>query len=87
MTAQIEAAARQTLEPFDRGAKSGGSAEGPYQVQHDLQEMMQNLVGIVRREDEMVRALEGLGKLWERAGPPPSTAIANTIPAGTRRST
>ncbi len=65
--AQTEAAARQTLEPFDRGAKSGGSAEGPYQVQHDLQEMMQNLVGIVRREDEMVRALDGLGKLWERS--------------------
>ena len=34
-------AARKALEPFDRGAKSGGSAEGPYQVQHDLQEMMQ----------------------------------------------
>src|SRR5208283_3949647 len=32
-----------------------------------LQEMMQDLVGIVRREDEMVRALEGLDKLWERA--------------------
>jgi succinate dehydrogenase / fumarate reductase flavoprotein subunit len=64
---QVESAARQTLEPFDQGAKSGGSAEGPYQVQHDLQEMMQNLVGIVRREDEMVRALAGLGKLWERS--------------------
>jgi succinate dehydrogenase / fumarate reductase flavoprotein subunit len=29
--------------------------------------MMQELVGIVRREDEMARALEGLGKLGERA--------------------
>jgi succinate dehydrogenase / fumarate reductase flavoprotein subunit len=65
--AQIEAAARQTLEPFDRGASTGGSAEGPYQVQHELQEMMQSLVGIVRREEEMVRALDGLGKLWERS--------------------
>ena len=65
--AQIEEAARQALEPFDRGATAGGSAEGPYQVQHDLQEMMQNLVGIVRREEEMVRALDGIGKLWERA--------------------
>jgi succinate dehydrogenase / fumarate reductase flavoprotein subunit len=36
-------------------------------VQHDLQEMMQDLVGIVRREDEMLRALEGLDKLWKRA--------------------
>ena len=66
--AQVEEAARQALEPFDRGAKSGGSAEGPYQVQHDLQEMMQSLVGIVRREEEMVRALDGIGKLSERAG-------------------
>ena len=65
---QVEDAARKALEPFDRGAKSGGSAEGPYQVQHDLQEMMQGLVGIVRREDEMVRALDGIGKLSERAG-------------------
>ena len=65
---QIEEAARKALEPFDRGAKSGGSAEGPYQVQHDLQEMMQSLVGIVRREDEMSRALDGIGKLSARAG-------------------
>jgi succinate dehydrogenase / fumarate reductase, flavoprotein subunit len=64
--AQIEAAARTALEPFDRGASMGGSAEGPYQVQYDLQSMMQELVGIVRREDEMKRALDGLGKLYER---------------------
>jgi succinate dehydrogenase / fumarate reductase flavoprotein subunit len=65
--AQVEDAARKALEPFDRGAKSGGSTEGPYQVQHDLQEMMQSLVGIVRREEEMVRALDGIRKLSERA--------------------
>jgi succinate dehydrogenase / fumarate reductase flavoprotein subunit len=29
--------------------------------------MMQNLVGIVRREEEMLRALEGLQQLWKRA--------------------
>ena len=66
--AQVDEAARQALEPFDRGAKAGGSAEGPYQVQHDLQEMMQGLVGIVRREEEMVKALDGIAKLSERAG-------------------
>jgi len=66
--AEIEAAAAEALAPFERGEKSGGSAEGPYQVQHDLQKMMQALVGIVRREDEMTQALDGLGKLWERAG-------------------
>ena len=62
--AQVEDAARQALEPFERV----GSTEGPYQVQHDLQGMMQDLVGIVRREDEMAKALDGLGKLWQRAG-------------------
>jgi len=65
--AQIEAAAREALEPFDRATKAAGGAEGPYQVQNHLQEMMQSLVGIVRREEEMVRALDGLGKLWERS--------------------
>jgi succinate dehydrogenase / fumarate reductase flavoprotein subunit len=66
--AQVEEVARHALEPFERGANAGGSAEGPYQVQHDLQNMMQDLVGIVRREDEMSRAMDGLGRLWERAG-------------------
>jgi succinate dehydrogenase / fumarate reductase flavoprotein subunit len=60
---EVDAAARAALAPFERG--TGG--EGPYQVQHDLQDMMQDLVGIVRREDEMVRALEGLGRLKARA--------------------
>ena len=66
--AQVEAAARRALEPFDRNASAGGAGfEGPYQVQFDLQEMMQSLVGIVRREDEMVRALDGLERLNARA--------------------
>jgi succinate dehydrogenase / fumarate reductase flavoprotein subunit len=65
--AEVEAAGRQALEPFELSAQTPGNAEGPYQVQHDLQEMMQSLVGIVRREEEMVQALEGLEKLSERA--------------------
>jgi succinate dehydrogenase / fumarate reductase flavoprotein subunit len=36
-------------------------------VQYDLQAMMQDLVGIVRTEDEMQRALGELGRLWERS--------------------
>jgi succinate dehydrogenase / fumarate reductase flavoprotein subunit len=64
---QIEEAAREALEPFDRAAKGAGNVESPYQVQTDLQEMMQNLVGIVRREEEMIHALEGLGQLWKRS--------------------
>lgn len=60
--AQLQEAERKALEPFERGLKSS-NAEGPYQVQYDLQDMMQNLVGIVRREEEMVRALDGIEKL------------------------
>jgi len=63
---QVEAAAREALAPYERGEKTGATADGPYQVQRELQEMMQKLVGIVRREDEMVQALDGLGKLYER---------------------
>ncbi len=65
--AQIEAAAREALAPFERGASAGGNAEGPYQVQHELQNMMQQLVGIVRTESEMKQALEKLGTLRDRA--------------------
>src|SRR5206468_2999621 len=60
---QVAAAAKWALEPFDR---TGGN-EGPYQIQQSLQEMMQDLVGIVRREEEMLRALEGLTALRQRA--------------------
>jgi succinate dehydrogenase / fumarate reductase flavoprotein subunit len=60
--ADVDAAARKSLEPFDRPGQ-----DGPYQVQHDLQKMMQDLVGIVRRQGEMEQALAGLEKLKERA--------------------
>jgi succinate dehydrogenase / fumarate reductase, flavoprotein subunit len=64
---EIEEAAREALESFDRAARGAGDAENPYQVQSDLQEMMQNLVGIVRREEEMIRALGGLGTFRKRS--------------------
>jgi succinate dehydrogenase / fumarate reductase flavoprotein subunit len=60
---QVQEAVRWALAPFERPA--GG--EGPFQVQQDLQEMMQDLVGIVRREAEMLRALEGLAALRQRS--------------------
>jgi succinate dehydrogenase / fumarate reductase flavoprotein subunit len=66
--AEVEAAARETVLPFDRAVSGAIHAEGPYQVQYDLQDLMQSLVGIVRREDEMARALDGLVSLWERSG-------------------
>src|SRR5262249_23575921 len=64
---QVKEAIRRALEPFERNQGAGESAEGPYQLQTELQELMQNLVGIVRREDEMRRALEGIARLRERA--------------------
>jgi succinate dehydrogenase / fumarate reductase flavoprotein subunit len=36
-------------------------------VQYELQDMMQDLVGIVRREDEMLKALDGIAALCRRA--------------------
>jgi succinate dehydrogenase / fumarate reductase flavoprotein subunit len=60
---QVDEAARRAVEPFERGP----AGEGPYQVQYALQEMMQDLVGIVRNEPEMQRALDGLSELRRRA--------------------
>jgi succinate dehydrogenase / fumarate reductase flavoprotein subunit len=62
--ADVERWATRTLEPFERGA----SAEAPYQVQHDLQDTMQDLVGIVRTESDMQEALERIAQLRVRAG-------------------
>ena len=63
--AQVEAAYKEALEPFERPA--GGGTEGPYQVQYDLQNMMQANVGIVRLQNEMEFALAGIEKLKARA--------------------
>jgi len=63
--AEIEAAYREAVEPFERPA--GAQNEGPYQVQYDLQNMMQSNVGIVRLQNEMELALDVIGKLKERA--------------------
>ncbi|MFI5297430.1 MAG: fumarate reductase/succinate dehydrogenase flavoprotein subunit [Polyangiales bacterium] len=60
--AEIDALAAELLAPFERDAK-----EGPYAVQQDLQDMMQDLVGIVRLEDEMKKALVGIQALKLRA--------------------
>jgi succinate dehydrogenase / fumarate reductase flavoprotein subunit len=60
---QVEAAVKRSLEPFERA----NAPENPFKVQHDLQGMMQDLVGIVRVEDEMQRALTGLDALKARS--------------------
>jgi succinate dehydrogenase / fumarate reductase flavoprotein subunit len=59
---QVDEVARLALEPFNR---TGGVP--PYEVQFKLQDMMQDLVGIVRREEEMERALAGLAELNDLA--------------------
>jgi succinate dehydrogenase / fumarate reductase flavoprotein subunit len=61
--AQVDRAAKQALAPFEHAAPG----ENAYTVQEDLQNMMQDLVGIVRREPEMKQAIEGLAKLRERS--------------------
>jgi succinate dehydrogenase / fumarate reductase, flavoprotein subunit len=60
---QIQAAVDTALAPFDRGA----AGENPYQIQSELQDRMQELVGIVRVESEMEQALEIIGRLRARA--------------------
>jgi succinate dehydrogenase / fumarate reductase, flavoprotein subunit len=58
---EVETAARRAVEPFEH------DGESPYHVQQSLQEMMHDLVGIVRREEEMQRALTELDQLAKRA--------------------
>jgi succinate dehydrogenase / fumarate reductase flavoprotein subunit len=62
---QVEETARRALEPFE--CAQGADGAGPFQIQRELQDMMQDLVGIVRREDELQRALEAVGRLQKRA--------------------
>jgi len=59
---QVQRVARECLEPFERSG-----TDGPYLIQRELQQMMQNLVGIVRQEQEMREALNGILSLRERA--------------------
>jgi len=58
----VAGAAAGALEPFDRN-----TGEGPYQIQQALQQTMQDLVGIVRREDDMRQALGKIDALRARA--------------------
>ena len=53
---QIDEAIKWALEPFERGEKA--EHENPFQIQSDLQEEMQKLVGIVRIEKELSEALD-----------------------------
>ena len=61
---EIERTIKEALEPLEREYKPG---EGAYQIQYELQDRMQALVGIVRQEGEMKEAVGIIHKLWERA--------------------
>ncbi|MAE77442.1 MAG: fumarate reductase/succinate dehydrogenase flavoprotein subunit [Planctomycetes bacterium] len=63
--AEIDAAAAEALAPLERGA--GADAESPYLIQQELQESMQDKVGIVRRESDLLAAIETVAALRERA--------------------
>jgi len=60
--AQIEQAEKELLAPF-----SNTATESPYAVHRDLQEVMQNLVGIYRMQEDLQKALAELEKLKARA--------------------
>jgi succinate dehydrogenase / fumarate reductase, flavoprotein subunit len=59
---QIDQAEKELLAPF-----SNSGTESPYAVHRDLQEVMQNLVGIYRTKEDLEKALVELEKLRVRA--------------------
>jgi succinate dehydrogenase / fumarate reductase flavoprotein subunit len=67
---EVEKAMAEALEPYERGSAesraSGATGENPYAVHQELQQTMNDLVGIIRREEELEQAIEALGKLRER---------------------
>ncbi|MFV1995644.1 MAG: FAD-binding protein [Verrucomicrobiales bacterium] len=64
---QVADARKWALAPFERFDESAAGVEGPYQIQYQLQETMQDLVGIVRTGAEMERALGEIEILRKRS--------------------
>ncbi|GAA4420348.1 fumarate reductase/succinate dehydrogenase flavoprotein subunit [Actinokineospora soli] len=60
----VDAAAQSALAPFN----PTDTAENPYTLQNELQQSMNDLVGIIRKADEIERALEKLQALRARIG-------------------
>ncbi|MEV6215358.1 fumarate reductase/succinate dehydrogenase flavoprotein subunit [Nocardia sp. NPDC058379] len=60
----IEAAAKTALAPFDPPAS--GTGENPYTLHSELQQTMNDLVGIIRKEHEVREAIEKLAQLRAR---------------------
>lgn len=63
--ADVKQAHDDALAPLD--STTATNAGGAYQVQYELQDLMQDKVGIVRTESEMLEAIEGIDQLKERA--------------------
>ena len=57
----VDAAVEEAIAPFSRDA-----GESPYEVQHDLQDLMQTNVGIIRTGTELTDALTALDALAAR---------------------
>ncbi|MEV0178179.1 fumarate reductase/succinate dehydrogenase flavoprotein subunit [Streptomyces sp. NPDC050625] len=67
---QVDMAAAEALRPFSAEgpeADDGRPPENPYTLHQELQQTMNDLVGIIRREGEMEQALEKLADLRVRA--------------------
>jgi succinate dehydrogenase / fumarate reductase, flavoprotein subunit len=62
--ADLTRARELALAPF---GESGSGTENPYTVQHDLQQTMNDLVGIIRTHDELAASLGEIEKLKQRA--------------------
>jgi succinate dehydrogenase / fumarate reductase, flavoprotein subunit len=60
--ADVDAAAAEALRPFEPDG-----AENPYTVHQELQQTMNDLVGIIRKAEEMAEAIDRLASLRERA--------------------
>jgi len=58
----VEKATREMLEPFERS-----SGDSPYQIHRELEETMQNYVGIFRNEEDLQKGLSELENLKQRA--------------------
>ncbi|MFM9591551.1 fumarate reductase/succinate dehydrogenase flavoprotein subunit [Streptomyces scabiei] len=69
---EVDTAAAEALRPFsvegpEPGLEAGRPPENPYTLHQELQQAMNDLVGIIRREGEMEQALEKLADLRVRA--------------------
>jgi succinate dehydrogenase / fumarate reductase flavoprotein subunit len=69
---EIATAAAEALRPFSAEGREtseddGRPPENPYTLHQELQQTMNDLVGIIRRQEEMERALRKLAELRERA--------------------